>query len=71
MLSLSGDTAGLVSHLEKNLGDYQGTEQAVFRLDRGWGGVEEGEWRANDCCDRVDGEIAEWDGHEIEGMDET
>lgn len=39
MLSLSGDTAGLVSHLEKNLGDYQGTEQAVFRLDRGWGRV--------------------------------
>lgn len=38
MLSLSGDTAGLVSHLEKNSGDYRGTEQAAFRLDRGRGG---------------------------------
>lgn len=35
MPSLSGDSAGLVSHLEKNLGDYQGTEQTLFRLDRG------------------------------------
>lgn len=35
MLSLSGDTAGLVCHLEKNLGDYQGTEQALFRLHGG------------------------------------
>lgn len=47
MLSLSGDSAGLVSHLEKNLRDYRGTEQALFRLDRGrdggGGGGEESE----------------------------
>lgn len=42
MQSLSGDTAGLVSHLEKNLRDYQGTEQALFRLDRGGEGGGDG-----------------------------
>lgn len=43
MLSLSGDTAWLVSHLEKNLGDYQGTEQTLCRPDRGRdGGGERG-----------------------------
>lgn len=64
MLSLLGDTAGLVSHLEKILGDYRGTEQALFRLDRGNGGGgerrrEEMREAESDGCNRVDGEIAE------------
>ena len=55
MLSLSGDTAGLVSHLEKNIGDYHGPEKALFMLGMGRDGGEE--WRMSDGCNRVDREI--------------
>lgn len=59
MLSLSGDTDGPVSHLEKNLGDYRGIKQALFGRDMSEGWRREVVWRASDGYNWADRETAE------------